>query len=94
MEEGRHPNHRVQSAYDKHGECDHRILVFCRWCDLVLFEQRMIDHLKPNLNISKVANVVLPHRMAPVERYVYPTYQMKVKHWDRWEDLPYYAVPR
>lgn len=52
----RHRNNRLQDAWNKYGDMlEIDVLLFCAPKDLLFYEQRAINVLKPNLNISPTA---------------------------------------
>lgn len=56
LRNGRHPNSTLQRAFDKYGDSlVSRPLLYCRRADLLFFEQRAIDVLRPQYNQSKIA---------------------------------------
>ena len=58
---GRHHNRHLQKSWDKHGPAafEFRIIIICEPRDLLLFEQRAIDSLKPEYNICPTAGSTL-----------------------------------
>lgn len=58
LKNGKHTNTHLQRAYDKYGEPEYRIVVICRPCDILFYEQLFIDKLQPRYNISKIAGKV------------------------------------
>lgn len=61
---GNHHSKVMQRAWDKYGEAafEFKRLLVCAKEDLLWFEQRAIDVLKPAYNICKVAGSVLGYR--------------------------------
>jgi group I intron endonuclease len=59
-----HHSKVMQRAWDKYGEAafEFKKLLVCAKADLIWFEQRAIDTLKPAYNICKVAGSVLGYR--------------------------------
>lgn len=57
MARGGHPNRHLQRSFDKNGRSafEFSILMICDDKDLLFFEQRFLDALKPCYNICKVA---------------------------------------
>ncbi|MDE3023509.1 MAG: GIY-YIG nuclease family protein [Pseudomonadota bacterium] len=56
---GRHHNKPLQNAFNKYGEIGLKfeILLVCEKKDLIFYEQRAIDILKPEYNVCKTAGV-------------------------------------
>lgn len=54
----RHKNRKLQNAWNKHGEfaMAFAVLIVCRPEDLLLFEQRAIDVMRPRYNINPLAS--------------------------------------
>jgi len=67
LRKGTHANGRLQSAYDKYGEnaLSFEKLIICSIDDLLMYEQRTIDVLKPEYNICPVAGSTLGTRQSP-----------------------------
>lgn len=61
---GNHHSTVMQRAWDKYGEAafEFKKLLVCAKADLIWFEQRAIDVLKPAYNICKIAGSVLGYR--------------------------------
>ena len=60
LRRGVHRNSRLQAAFVKHGDgLEFRVLIVCRPCDLIFFEQRAINILSPGYNIALVAGSCL-----------------------------------
>lgn len=57
LERGNHRNRRIQQCWNKHkvDEISFNVLLICTTENVLLYEQRAIDILKPNLNLSLVA---------------------------------------
>lgn len=64
LAQGKHHSVVMQRAWDKYGEAafEFKRLLVCAKEDLLWFEQRAIDVLKPAYNICKVAGSVLGYR--------------------------------
>lgn len=64
---GDHHSTVMQRAWNKYGEAafEFKKLLVCAKADLIWFEQRAIDALKPAYNICKVAGSVLGYRHTP-----------------------------
>ena len=64
LAQGKHHSVVMQRAWDKYGEAafEFKKLLVCAKTDLLWFEQRAIDVLKPAYNICKVAGSVLGYR--------------------------------
>lgn len=64
LAEGKHHSVVMQRAWDKYGEAafEFKRLLVCAKEDLLWYEQRAIDVLKPAYNICKVAGSVLGYR--------------------------------
>lgn len=64
LSKGKHHSKVMQRAWDKYGEAafEFKKLLVCAKADLLWFEQRAIDVLKPTYNICKVAGSVLGYR--------------------------------
>jgi group I intron endonuclease len=64
LSQGKHHSVVMQRAWDKYGETafEFKRLLVCAKEDLLWFEQRAIDVLKPAYNICKVAGSVLGYR--------------------------------
>lgn len=64
LSNGDHHSTVMQRAWDKYGEAafEFKKLLVCAKADLIWFEQRAIDALKPAYNICKVAGSVLGYR--------------------------------
>ena len=64
---GNHHSTVMQRAWNKYGEAafEFKKLLVCSKADLIWFEQRAIDALKPAYNICKVAGSVLGYRHTP-----------------------------
>lgn len=67
---GNHHSTVMQRAWDKYGEAafGFKKLLVCAKADLLWFEQRAIDVLKPAYNICKIAGSVLGYRHTPEAR--------------------------
>lgn len=67
LKNGKHHSTVMQRAWDKYGEAsfEFKKLLVCAKADLLWFEQRAIDNLKPAYNICKVAGSVLGYRHTP-----------------------------
>lgn len=67
LSEGKHHSVIMQRAWDKYGEAafEFKKLLVCAKEDLLWFEQRAIDALKPAYNICKTAGSVLGYRHTP-----------------------------
>ena len=61
LRKGTHRNPKLQNAWNKHGEenIEFAIYELCGSLDLLIYEQRAIDKLKPRYNICKVAGNTL-----------------------------------
>jgi group I intron endonuclease len=66
LRNNRHRNRHLQSAWNKYGEANFsfHILIYCDKNDLILYEQRFMDYLKPRYNIDKVAGSALGRKMS------------------------------
>lgn len=64
LAQGKHHSVVMQRAWNKYGEAafEFKKLLVCAKADLIWFEQRAIDALKPAYNICKVAGSVLGYR--------------------------------
>lgn len=64
LNNGKHHSKVLQRAWDKYGEAsfEFRKLLVCAKTDLLWFEQRAMDVLKPEYNICKVAGSVIGYR--------------------------------
>lgn len=58
LKAGDHHSVHFQRAFNKHGEAafEFRVLLVCAPADLLMYEQRALDALKPELNISPTAS--------------------------------------
>jgi len=67
LSNGNHHSTVMQRAWNKYGEAafEFKKLLVCAKEDLIWFEQRAIDALKPVYNICKVAGSVLGYRHTP-----------------------------
>lgn len=67
---GRHANIHLQRSYDKNGKFafEFKILAICSRKDLLFYEQRFIDALKPQYNICKVAGSAAGRKKTPEQR--------------------------
>jgi group I intron endonuclease len=69
LRKGSHHNKPLQNAWRKYnGELKFRILLVCAKEDLIYFEQRAIDVLKPRYNVSPTAGSPLGVRHSPEVR--------------------------
>ena len=57
LRHGKHENSKLQKSFNKYGECNLKfsILLICSKHDLLFFEQRVLDILKPEYNICTIA---------------------------------------
>lgn len=55
---GAHENSKLNRAWAKHGDLTPGILLVCRPCDLILYEQLCLDALRPEYNCSSIAGRV------------------------------------
>ena len=67
LSNGNHHSTVMQRAWNKYGEAafGFKKLLVCAKADLLWFEQRAIDALKPAYNICKIAGSVLGYRHTP-----------------------------
>lgn len=67
LSNGNHHSTVMQRAWNKYGEASFgfKKLLVCAKADLLWFEQRAIDALKPAYNICKIAGSVLGYRHTP-----------------------------
>lgn len=57
LQKGNHHNRHLQNAWNKYeGNLGFKPLIICHIEDLLLYEQLIIDNLKPEYNIAKSAN--------------------------------------
>ena len=68
MRRGKHGNVIVQRCFYKYGPPKFETLIVCDQQDLIFFEQRAIDSLKPNLNICKIAGNTLGRKHTKASR--------------------------
>lgn len=62
LRRGNHSNPKLQRAFNKHGIQSTRTLLICREDDLLVFEQRALDILKPRYNLTPTAGRNTGHR--------------------------------
>lgn len=57
LEHGRHHSKRLQESWDKYPDArfEFRVILFCESADLLMYEQRTLDVLKPAYNVSPTA---------------------------------------
>lgn len=70
LRNGWHHSRHLQNSWNKYGEqrfC-FKVLLFCRIDDLLFYEQRAIDVLKPELNVCLTAGSTLGRRHSPATR--------------------------
>lgn len=54
---GQHPNPNLQASFDKYGEgaFESRVLLRCSAANLLFYEQRALDRLRPEFNVARDA---------------------------------------
>lgn len=64
LRRGEHHSFKMQRAWDKHGEASFMFepVVVCRPEDAVMYEQLIIDGMKPELNVASTAGSLLGYR--------------------------------
>lgn len=69
LRRGTHRNNRLQRAFGRYGEgLTFRVMIVCRPEDMLFFEQRAIDLLRPNYNVCPVAGNTLGVKRTPEVR--------------------------
>jgi group I intron endonuclease len=65
LRNGRHPNIKLQSAYDKYGRLSLEPIYRCKAEDLQKWEQVFIDQIEPSYNILKMAYSSIGYKHTP-----------------------------